>query len=186
MKCEPLKTGAEGTDKQSMQYESTSRNQVANQLNGAIKPRTQDEMFVCNSVLQTKVSSCVRPRICFKRLLEFHETVSSNRTLLNFLKLVSYFSRQLADHNSAISDGHFTVIPADVYTQFKCLQIHYKKMFQTLLVLISKYGEPHIHFFDVSLFLSSKFLLFAVHLNVALQVTQWDNNFVLLSKHHVD
>ena len=40
---------------------------------------------------------------CFKRFLEFHETVSSNKTLLYFLKLVSYFSRQLANHSSAIS-----------------------------------------------------------------------------------
>ena len=45
---------------------------------------------------------------CFKRFLEFHETVSSNRTLLYFLKLVSYFSRQLANHSSAISEGQFT------------------------------------------------------------------------------
>ena len=45
---------------------------------------------------------------CFKRFLEFHETVSSNRTLLDFLKLVSYFSRQLANHSSAISEGQFT------------------------------------------------------------------------------
>ena len=44
----------------------------------------------------------------FKRFLEFHETVSSNRTLLYFLKLVSYFSRQLANHSSAISEGQFT------------------------------------------------------------------------------
>ena len=35
---------------------------------------------------------------CFKRFLEFHETVSSNRTLLYFLKLVC----------SAISEGQFT------------------------------------------------------------------------------
>ena len=45
---------------------------------------------------------------CFKRFLEFHETVSSNRTLLYFLKLVSYFSRQLANHSSAISEGQFS------------------------------------------------------------------------------
>ena len=45
---------------------------------------------------------------CFKRFLEFHETVSSNRTLLYFLKLISYFSRQLANHSSAISEGQFT------------------------------------------------------------------------------
>ena len=45
---------------------------------------------------------------CFKRSLEFHETVSSNRTLLYFLKLVSYFSRQLANHSSAISEVQFT------------------------------------------------------------------------------
>ena len=45
---------------------------------------------------------------CFERFLEFHETVSSNRTLLYFLKLVSYFSRQLANHSPAISEGQFT------------------------------------------------------------------------------
>ena len=46
-----------------------------------LKPGTH-ETFVCNSVLQTKVSWCVRRETCFKRFLEFHETVSSNRTLL--------------------------------------------------------------------------------------------------------
>ena len=45
---------------------------------------------------------------CFKRFLVCHETVSSNRTLLYFLKLVSYFSRQLANHSSAISEVQFT------------------------------------------------------------------------------
>ena len=30
------------------------------------KPGTHDETFVCNSVLQTKVSSCVRPRNMFQ------------------------------------------------------------------------------------------------------------------------
>ena len=33
---------------------------------------------------------------CFKRFLEFHETVSSNRTLLYFLKLVSYFFQTIS------------------------------------------------------------------------------------------
>ena len=56
---------------------------------------------------------------CFKRFLEFHETVSSNRTLLYFLKLVSYFSRQLANHSSAISDGQLPVISTNVYTQLR-------------------------------------------------------------------
>ena len=45
---------------------------------------------------------------CFKRFLEFHETVSSNRTLLYFLKLVSYFSRPLANHSSAFPESQFT------------------------------------------------------------------------------
>ena len=31
-----------------------------------LKPGTHDETFVCNSVLQTKVSWCVRPRNMFQ------------------------------------------------------------------------------------------------------------------------
>ena len=67
---------------------------------------------------------------CFMRFLEFHETVSLNRTLLCFLKLVLYASRQLANHSSAFPEGQSTCN--------SCLQIHSKKVFQTLSVLISK------------------------------------------------
>ena len=52
---------------------------------------------------------------CFKRFLEFHETVSPNRTLLYFLKLVSYFSRLLANHTSVFLKVSLPVIPANVY-----------------------------------------------------------------------
>ena len=98
---------------------------------------------------------------CFKRFLEFHETVSSNRTLLYFLKLISYFSRLLANHSSAISEGQFTC--------------NFKKAFSRSLgphieVSLIKHGEPHIHFFVEYIFLSSNVVLFAVHLNIALQV----------------
>ena len=41
---------------------------------------------------------------CFKRFLEFNEAVS----LLFFLKLVSYFSRLLANYSSAFPEGQFT------------------------------------------------------------------------------
>ena len=105
---------------------------------------------------------------CFKRFLEIHETVSSNRTLLYFLKLVSQFSRLLANHRSDIYEGHLPVIPADVYTRvrkgsFSSLGPHFE-------VPLTMHGEPHIYFFVESTFLSSNFDLFAVHLNVALQV----------------
>ena len=62
-----------------------------------------------------------------------HETVSSNRTLLYFLKLVCNFSRLLANHSSAISEGQFTCNSCKcVYTikkGVKGLQIHSKKVF---------------------------------------------------------
>ena len=45
---------------------------------------------------------------CFKRSFMVHETVSPNRTLLYFLKLVFNFFRLLANHSSAISEGQFT------------------------------------------------------------------------------
>ena len=62
-----------------------------------------------NIIICRQKFHCVYVReTCFKRFLEFHETVSSNRALLYFLKLVSYFSRQLANHSSAISEGQFT------------------------------------------------------------------------------
>ena len=59
-----------------------------------------------------------------------HETVSSNRTLLYFLKLVCNFSRLLANHSSAISEGQFT----NVYTKLRKGSL---KVFQALWVLIS-------------------------------------------------
>ena len=39
----------------------------------SVKPGTHDETFVCNSVLQTKVSWCVRPRNMFQEILMFLE-----------------------------------------------------------------------------------------------------------------
>ena len=101
-----------------------------------------------------------------------HETVSSNRTLLYFLKLVCNFSRLLANHSSAISEGQFTC------NSYKCLYTIKKGVFKSFLsslgphfeVPLTKHGEPHIHFFVESIFMSSIFVLFAVHLNVALQV----------------
>ena len=71
------------------------------------------------------------------------ETVSSNRILLYFLKLVCNFFRLLANHSSAISEGHLPVIPANVYTQlrkgsFSSLCPHFK-------VPLTKHGEPHLH-----------------------------------------
>ena len=98
---------------------------------------------------------------CFKRFLEFHETVSSNRTLLYFLKLVKYFYRLLANYSSAISEGQFTCNSKKVFS--RPLGPHYE-------VPLKKHGEPHIHFFFESIFLSSNFVLSAVHLNVALKV----------------
>ena len=52
---------------------------------------------------------------CFMRFLEFHETVSLNRTLLYFLKLVS-FTSSTALHFVKIS---LPVIPANLYTQLR-------------------------------------------------------------------
>ena len=36
--------------------------------NPAVKPCTHNETFVCNSVLQAKVSWCVRPRNMFQEI----------------------------------------------------------------------------------------------------------------------
>ena len=60
------------------------------------------------------------------------------------------------------------------------LQPYYFKSFSSSLgphleVLLTKHGEPHIFFFVESIFLSSNFVLLAVHLNVALQV-QWQSD----------
>ena len=101
-----------------------------------------------------------------------HETVSPNRTLLYFLKLVCNFSRLLANHRSAISEGQFTC------NSCKCVYTIKKgvfKFFSSSLgphfeVPLTKHGESHICFFVESFFLSSNFVLFAVHLNVELQV----------------
>ena len=107
---------------------------------------------------------------CFKRFFMVHET--SNRTLLYFLKLVCNFSRLMANHSSAISEGQFTcnsckcvyTIKKGVFKSFSSsLGPHFK-------VPLTKLCEPHIFFFVESIFLSSNFVLFAAHLNVALQV----------------
>ena len=47
---------------------------------------------------------------CLMRFLEFHETVSLNRTLLYFLKLVSYTSRLFANHSSAFPKVYLVFI----------------------------------------------------------------------------
>ena len=101
-----------------------------------------------------------------------HETVSPNRTLLYFLKLVFNFFRLLANHSSAISEGEFTC------NSCKCVYTIKKGVFKSYSsslgphfeVLLTKAGEPHIHFFVESIAMSSNFVLFTVHLNVALQV----------------
>ena len=97
-----------------------------------------------------------------------HETVSSYRTLLYFPKLVCNFSRLLANHSPAISEGQFTCnFCKCVYTikkgVFKVFSSSFGPHFE---VPLTKHGEPHIHFFVESIFLSSNFILFAVHLNV--------------------
>ena len=81
---------------------------------------------------------------CFKRFLEFHEIVSSNRTLLYFLKLVSYFSRLLANHSSAISEGQFTC---------NCKKVFSSSLGPHFEAPLTKHGEPHIYFFFESIFL---------------------------------
>ena len=106
---------------------------------------------------------------CFKRFFMVHETVSSNRTLLYFLKLVCNFSRLLANHSSAISEGQFTC------NSCKCVYTIKKGVFKSFSSSLSTHFEvpltkPHIFFFIESNFMSSNFVLFAVHLNVALQV----------------
>ena len=70
--------------------------------------RLEKKLFCENAKNIIKFHHVYVRETCFKRFLEFHETVSLNRTLLYFLKLVSYFSRQLANHSSAISEGQFT------------------------------------------------------------------------------
>ena len=113
---------------------------------------------------------------CFKRFFIVHETVSSNRTLLYFLNLVCNFSRLLANHSSAISEGQFTCNSCKcVYGVYRIKKGVFKSFFFNSLgphfeVPLTKHGEPHIFFFVESIFLSSNFILFAVHLNVALQV----------------
>ena len=81
---------------------------------------TGQQISLCYAPLHTmkllSATRCCRQKLhgvyvretCFKRFLEFHETVSSNRTLLYFLKFVSYFSRLLANLRSVISEGQFT------------------------------------------------------------------------------
>ena len=101
-----------------------------------------------------------------------HETVLSNRTLLYFLKLVCNFSRPLANHSSAISEGQFTC------NSCKCVYTIKKGVFKSFSsslgphfeVPLTKCVEPHIFFFVESIFLSSNFVLFAIHLDAALQV----------------
>ena len=66
-----------------------------------------------------------------------HETVSSNRALLYFLKLVFNFSRLLANHSSTISEGQFTCNSCKcVYPIKKGV---FKSFFQALSVLMSKF-----------------------------------------------
>ena len=55
---------------------------------------------------------------CFKRFLEFHETVSSNRTLHYFLQLLASLLL-LANHSLAISEVSLSIMPANVYTQLR-------------------------------------------------------------------
>ena len=71
-------------------------------------------------------------------------------------------------HSLAISEGQFTcnsyTIKNAVFKSFSSsLGPHFE-------VPLTKHGEPHIFFFVEFIFLSSKFVLFAVHFNVALQV----------------
>ena len=74
-----------------------------------------------------------------------HETVSSNRTLLYFLKLVCNFPRLLANHSSAISEGQFTNVYAQLRKgSFSSLCPHFE-------VPLTKHGEPHVHFFVESI-----------------------------------
>ena len=77
-----------------------------------------------------------------------HETVSLNRTLLYFLKLVCNFSRLLANQSLAISEGQFTCNSCKcVYTikkgVFKCFSSSLGPHFE---VPLTKHGEPHIFF----------------------------------------
>ena len=109
---------------------------------------------------------------CFSRFFMVYETFSSNRTLLYFLKLVCNFSRLLANHSSVISEGQFTC------NSCKCVYTIKKGVFKSFSsslgpyfeVPLTKHGEHHIFFFVETIFLSSNFVLFAAHLNVALQV----------------
>ena len=120
---------------------------------------------------------------CFKRFLEFHNTVASNRTLIYFLKLVSYFSRLLGNHSWAISEGQLTCNSKKAFSS--SLGPHFE-------VSLTRHGEPHKHFFVESIFLSSNVVLCnyrsiqMLHCKSNENQTQWDNNFVLLIKHHVD
>ena len=97
---------------------------------------------------------------CFKIFLELHETVSSIRTLLSILKLVLYFSRLLANHSSAISEGQFTCNSKKAwwapYAFLRWIHLHVQQR----------------------RFIRSPFK--------CVNQTQWDNSFFLLSKHHVD
>ena len=108
---------------------------------------------------------------CFKRFFMVHETVSSNRTLLYFLKLVCNFSRLYANHSLAISEGQLTCNSCKcVYTINAVFKSFSSSLGPHFEVPLTKHGEPHIFFFVESIFLSSKFVLFAVHFNVAFQV----------------
>ena len=96
------------------------------------------------------------------RFLEFHENVSLNRTLPYFLKLVSYTLRLLANHSSAFPEGQSTCNSGE------CVYILKKGVFISKLLYQS--GEPHMYFLVEYTSLSSNFVLFAAHLDVALQV----------------
>ena len=116
-----------------------------------IYPKTGGPLSPVHTMKLLSATGCCRQKFhgvyvretCFKRFFMVHETVSSNRTLLYFLKLVCNFSRLLANHSSAIYAGQFTCNSCKwVYTikkGVKCLQINSTKVFQALWVLISKF-----------------------------------------------
>ena len=115
-----------------------------------MKPGTHDEtyFFYETQCCRHKLNGVYIRETCFKRCLVFHETVSSNMTLLCFLKLVSHFSRLLANHSSAFPEGQFTCNSCNSSNVCKSIL---RKFLSSLgphfEVLLTKYGEPNIHFF---------------------------------------
>ena len=110
---------------------------------------------------------------CFKRFLEFHEIVSSNRTLLYFLKLVSYFARQLANHSSAVSEGQFTC------NFYKCVYTIKKGVIWWALYTFLRWIQTSYYSRSIQM----------LRCKCNDHQTQWDNKFVLpsmLSEHNVE